>query len=176
VTTSRYLAPVATQAFRLAPRPGESPRSGDGNISEDSYNPAGAAVFSSTPASTKNLRKRLSSSSSIFHAPPSNMSLLLQEDGANSSDFDDRSAASGSILASPTMVLPRIDGSPNRGHRANKSIASVASMATTSPNASMLGSPRSLLLKPEHEMHLGDMDSLDLGRGGPDADEEDWSE
>ncbi|KAJ7786009.1 hypothetical protein B0H16DRAFT_1876110 [Mycena metata] len=176
-TTSRYLAPVATQAFRLAPRPGESPRSGDGNISEDSYNPAGAAaVFSSTPASTKNLRKRLSSSSSIFHAPPSNMSLLLQEDGANSSDFDDRSAASGSILASPTMVLPRIDGSPNRGHRANKSIASVASMATTSPNASMLGSPRSLLLKPEHEMHLGDMDSLDLGRGGPDADEEDWSE
>ncbi|KAJ7042535.1 hypothetical protein C8F04DRAFT_1251963 [Mycena alexandri] len=177
-STSRYLAPVTTQAFRLAPRPGESPRSGDESISEDSYNPATAApVFSSTPASSKNLRKRLSSSSSIFHAPPSNMSLLLQEDGANSSDFDDRSAVSGSILASPTMVLPRIDASSNRAHRANKSITSVGSMATTSPNASMLGSPRSLLLKPEHEMHLGDMDSLDLGRGGPDADEdEDWSE
>ncbi|KAJ7169591.1 hypothetical protein C8R46DRAFT_202530 [Mycena filopes] len=34
-STSRYLAPVATQVFRLAPRPGESPRNGDENISED---------------------------------------------------------------------------------------------------------------------------------------------
>jgi hypothetical protein len=71
------------------------------------------------------------------------------------------------------MVLPRIDSSPTRVHRANQSITSVGSMATTSPNASMLGSPHSLLLRPEHEVHLGDMDSLDLGRTGPD---EDWSE
>ncbi|KAF8213374.1 hypothetical protein K438DRAFT_1803869 [Mycena galopus ATCC 62051] len=151
-SSSRYLAPSITQAFRLAPR-GESPaRSRDGNfssrdgdLSEDS-NP-NHTVFSSTPASSK-LHKRLSSSrmsnsSSIFHAPPSNMSLLLHEDGANSSDFDDKSGASASLLA------------------------------TTSPDASMLGSPRSLLLRPEHEVHLGDMDSLDLGRAGPD---EDWSE
>ncbi|KAJ7275331.1 hypothetical protein B0H12DRAFT_1086792 [Mycena haematopus] len=168
-SSSRYLAPSTAQAFRLAPR-GESPRNRDGNLSEDS-NPNQTAF----PAPSK-LRKRLSSSrmsnsSSIFHAPPSNMSLLLHEDGANSSDFDDKSGASASLLlASPTMVLPRLDASPNRAHRANQSITSVA---TTSPNASMLGSPRSLLLMPEHEVHLGDMDSLDLGRAGPD---EDWSE
>ncbi|KAJ6509243.1 hypothetical protein C8R47DRAFT_1097933 [Mycena vitilis] len=168
VSSSRYLAPSTIQPFRLPHRGGESPRSGDENVSEDSYNAIGPA-FSSTPASSKNVRKRLSSSSSIFPGPPSNMSLLLHEEGAHSSDFDDRSAASGSFLASPTMVLPRLDAS--RVHRANQSITSVA---TTSPSAS-LGSPRSLLLRPEHEVHLGDMDSLDLGRAGPDADE-DWSE
>ncbi|KAJ7783470.1 hypothetical protein DFH07DRAFT_935147 [Mycena maculata] len=172
-SSSRYLAPATTQPFRLGHRGGESPRSGDEEVSEDSYNPA-ASAFASTPASSKHQRRRLSSSSSIFPAPPSNMSLLLHEEGANSSDYDERSGASGSRLASPTMVLPRIDASPERAHRANKSITSVASMATTSPNASMLGSPRSLLLRPEHEVHLGDMDSLDLGRAGPD--EEDWSE
>ncbi|KAJ6574813.1 hypothetical protein B0H19DRAFT_1125871 [Mycena capillaripes] len=171
-SSSRYLAPSTTQAFRLPPRGGESPRSGDENISEDSYNAAPA--FSSTPAPSKTLRKRLSSSSSIFPGPPSNMSLLLHEEGAHSSDFDDRSAVSGSLLlASPTMVLPRLDASPSRVHRANQSITSVASIATTSPSASMLGSPRSLLLRPEHEVHLGDMDSLDLGHAGPD---EEWSE
>ncbi|KAJ6519536.1 hypothetical protein C8R45DRAFT_25375 [Mycena sanguinolenta] len=171
-SSSRYIPPPTTQPFRL-PR-GESPRSRDGNISEDS-NPNQTA-FSSTPASSK-LRKRLSSShmsnsSSVFHAPPSNMSLLLHEDGANSSDFEDKSGASASLLlASPTMVLPRLDASsPMRAHRANQSITS---LTTTSPNTSMLGSPRSLLLRPEHEVHLGDMDSLDLARVGPD---EDWSE
>ncbi|KAJ7130068.1 hypothetical protein C8R43DRAFT_670298 [Mycena crocata] len=165
--SSRYLAPSMTQPFRLAPRGGESPRSASGDVSEESYNPL-AAPPSSTPVSSKNQRRRLSSSSSNFPAPPSNMSLLLEE-GANSSDFDDNSRASGSV--SPTMVLGRIDPSPSRVHRANKSITS---MTTTSANASMLGSPRSLLLRPEHEVHLGDMDSLDLGRVGPD--DEDWSD
>ncbi|KAJ7456698.1 hypothetical protein FB451DRAFT_1276878 [Mycena latifolia] len=168
-SSSRYLT---TQPFRLAPRGRDSPRSGEDDASDDPYVP----VFSSTPASSKKQR-RLSSSSSIFPAPPSNMSMLLHEDGANSSDYDERSGASGSLMASPTMVLPRIDPSPSRAHQhqANKSITSVGSLGTTaSPNASMLGSPRSLLLRPEHEVHLGDMDSLDLGRAG--ADDEGWSE
>ncbi|KAJ7139833.1 hypothetical protein C8R44DRAFT_765542 [Mycena epipterygia] len=172
-SSSRYLAPATTQPFRLAGRRGESPRRSD-EVSEESYNP-GAGAFSSTPASKKQ-RNRLSSSSSIFHAPPSNMSLLLHEEGANSnsSDVDERSASAG---ASPTMVQPRIDASSMRVHRGNKSITSMASMTPTSPNASMLGSPRSLLLRPEHEVHLGDMESLDLGQVGPDADEEEgWSE
>ncbi|KAF7339715.1 DUF2012 domain-containing protein [Mycena sanguinolenta] len=116
-SSSRYIPPTTTQAFRL-PR-GESPgRSWDESISEDS-NPNQTA-FSSTPASSK-LRKRLSSShmsnsSSVFPVPPSNMSLLLHEDGANSSDFDDNSGTSASYLASPTMVLPRLDASsPHAG-------------------------------------------------------------
>ncbi|KAJ7630656.1 hypothetical protein FB45DRAFT_1058624 [Roridomyces roridus] len=154
-SSSRYLSQSMSQPFRLAHR-NDSPRSVEETMLEDS------SVFASPQA-----RRRLSSSSSIFPVPPSNMSLLLHEDGANSSDYDDRSGVSGSFVASPTMVLGRIDVT---SHRANKSIASVA---TTSPNASMLGSPRSLLLRPEHEVHLGDMESLDLGRPGPD---EDWSE
>lgn len=159
-SSSRYLAPAITQPFRLPAR-----GSVEQDLSEDSYS---APHFSSTPA-TKTLRKRLSSeTSSIFPAPPSNMSLLLHEDGANSSDLDDTSM-SASQQASPTMV--RL--APRAMHRNNKSITS---MANTSPNASMLGSPRSLLLRPEHEMHLGDMDSLDLGRTGPDDGDEDWSE
>ncbi|KAJ6627220.1 hypothetical protein B0H10DRAFT_1996115 [Mycena sp. CBHHK59/15] len=169
-SSSRYLASSTTQPFRL-PRGG-----GDEEAEEENSFNAAAPPFSSTPASNKNQRKRLSSSSSIFPAPPSNMSLLLHEDGANSSDFDSGSASA----ASPTMVLPRIEPRASRGgatHRHNKSIASVASGTTTSPNASMLGSPRSLLLRPEHEMHLGDMESLDLGRGdAAAADDEEWSE
>ncbi|KAJ6604352.1 hypothetical protein DFH09DRAFT_1122389 [Mycena vulgaris] len=156
-SSSRYLAPATTQAFRLAPRGRESP--GRGEEPEDLYN-AVAPAFASTPASSRYQGRRLSTSSSIFPAPPSNMSMLLHEDGANSSDYDDRSA---SLLASPTMVLPRFDPSPSRAnqHQANKSITSVGSMGTTSPNASMLGSPRSLLLRPEHEA---------------DPDDEGWSE
>ncbi|KAJ7102215.1 hypothetical protein B0H15DRAFT_984379 [Mycena belliarum] len=167
-SSSRYL--TTTQPFRLSGRGRD-----EEDVSEDSYNAAAAPRFaSSTPASAKNQRRRLSTSSSIFPAPPSNMSMLLHEDGANSSDVEEHSGAS------PTMMLPRAPASPGRGqqHQANRSIASVGSMATTSGNASILGSPRSLLLRPEHEVHLGDMDSLDLGRGGGDGDgdEEEWSE
>ncbi|KAJ7225806.1 hypothetical protein GGX14DRAFT_641147 [Mycena pura] len=157
-SSSRYVAPAPTQPFLLAPRGGESLRDRD---DEDSFNVSAAA--------SRNGRRRLSSSSSNFAAPPSNMSLLLYEDGAHSSDLDERSGAS--MLASPTIVMARFDSSTSRVHRANKSITSMTSMAT-SPNASM-GSPRSLSLRPEHEVHLQDMDSLDLGQAGPD---EDWSE
>ncbi|CAK5264761.1 unnamed protein product [Mycena citricolor] len=158
--------PVSTEAFRRAHRSNESgsrlnesPRSRDGDVSEDSH------YHLAVP------RKRLSSSSSVFPLPPANMSLLLHEDGGTSSDFDERSALSVGIPGSPTLVFPRVSPDPPvRTHRANKSIAS---SVTTDPDASMFGSPRSLSLRPEHEMHLGDMDSLDLLRAGP---EEDWSE
>ncbi|KAF7319921.1 DUF2012 domain-containing protein [Mycena kentingensis (nom. inval.)] len=133
------------------------------------------------PSSSRVRQKRLSTSSSNFGAPPSNMSLLLNEDGANSSDFDDRSM---SVMASPTMVLGRVLGpgpgpgrdreqpSPSRVHRANQSIVSVGSMTTTSPNTSM-GSPRSLLLRACDEHHLEDLenDSLSL-----DLAHEEWPE
>ncbi|KAF7310659.1 DUF2012 domain-containing protein [Mycena chlorophos] len=116
--------------------------------------------FQSSVASRSKSKRRLSSSSSNFAVPPSNMSLLLNEDGANSSDFDERSV---SLLASPTMVFGRVmpvESSPTPVHRANRSITSVA---TTEPNTS-LGSPRSLQLRPCDEDHLDDLEH----------DDEDW--
>jgi hypothetical protein len=40
-------------------------------------------------------------------------------------------------------------------------------------NFSMTGSPGSLHLRPEHEMHLGDMASLDLAMVGGDSGDDD---
>ncbi|CAA7263974.1 unnamed protein product [Cyclocybe aegerita] len=57
------------------------------------------------------------------------------------------------------------------GHKANKSIASAVSISPTTANFSMVtGSPGSLSLRPEHELLLGDMESLDLGVRGLDLE------
>ncbi|KAF7306663.1 DUF2012 domain-containing protein [Mycena indigotica] len=149
-STSKY---VPTQPFRLA---------------EDDSFQSSAATRNTTTTSNSKAKRRLSSSSSNFAAPPSNMSLLLNEDGGNSSDFDERSGTLA--MASPTMVFGRVmtvDSSPTPGHRANRS---VTSMATTEQNTS-IGSPRSLLLRPYDEHHLEDLehDSLDL-------EHEDWED
>ncbi|KAJ7071306.1 hypothetical protein C8F01DRAFT_1109958 [Mycena amicta] len=130
-STSRYVP--AAQPLRLA-----------GDELDRDY------LHSHAPARTKP-KRRLSSSSSNFAVPPSNMSLLLNEDGQHSSDFDDRS---GSVMApgSPTMVFGRAESSPTHAHhRANNS---VTSMATTES----IGSPRSLLLRSCDEHHLEDLE------------------
>ncbi|KAF9566056.1 hypothetical protein CPC08DRAFT_814965 [Agrocybe pediades] len=52
----------------------------------------------------------------------------------------------------------------NSGHALNQSINSTTSISPTTANFSMTtGSPGSLRLRPEHELLLGDMESLDLG-------------
>ena len=52
---------------------------------------------------------------------------------------------------------------------------SVASISPTTVNFSTVtGSPRSLFLRLEHEVHLGDMENLDLGvSDGPVANDDD---
>lgn len=57
------------------------------------------------------------------------------------------------------------------GHQANKSSASAMSISPTTAEFSMVtGSPGSLFLRPEHELLLGDMESLDLGGAVPPID------
>lgn len=75
---------------------------------------------------------------SVFAVPPSNMSMLLQEQPAGS----------------------------------RRSGGSIPSMTTVSAPTDAPGSPRSLFLRPEHELHLGDLGSLDM-RFTEDEDEAD---
>jgi hypothetical protein len=81
--------------------------------------------------------RRPSGSESVFALPPSNMSMLLQEQPAGS-------RRSGSSVSVTTAGAP-----------------------TDAP-----GSPRSLFLRPEHELHLGDMSSLDMRFTEDEADDE----
>ncbi|KAI0085513.1 hypothetical protein BDY19DRAFT_996649 [Irpex rosettiformis] len=90
-------------------------------------------------------QRRYSSSSSVFASLPSNMPMLLQEDG-------------GSFAASPPSPVRQ---SLYSGHYRNAS--SGGNISPTTANFSMVtGSPRSLDLRSEHERLLGDMPSLDL--------------
>jgi hypothetical protein len=78
-------------------------------------------------ATAPSQRESWAETESLFAVPPSNMSMLLQEQPAGSR----RSASSMSVTT--------------------------ASAPTDAP-----GSPRSLFLRPEHELHLGDLGSLDM--------------
>lgn len=123
-------------------------------------------------------RKRSSTSSSVFPVLPSNMSMLLHDDGdandslVNSSFSTYQMQAYGSMPSSPTAVLarPTPNASDSKSRHAPKpSVSSIGSNSSTNPDltvASLPSSPGSLNLKPEHERHLGDMMSVDFSLGG----------
>ncbi|KAG6813887.1 hypothetical protein H0H92_006294 [Tricholoma furcatifolium] len=113
----------------------------------------GSVGFSSTPAAPKH-KRRFSTTSSIFPIPPANMTMLLH---------DEQDAASFDGGLDPSQFSPTISAPLPLHH--GDSIVYNASAGSISPtNFSMTtGSPGSLFLRPEHELHLGDMDSLDLG-------------
>jgi hypothetical protein len=149
-------------------------------------------------STTPSLRRRLSDTSSIFPVPPANMTMLLHEDGTQNVEtgdgnndnsqfhfsFPSQSASaskpiptpqstshshSRSLSRSPPSITYRNFAGP--GHYANKSITSTTSISPTTANFSMAtGSPGSLFLRPEHELLLGDMESLDLGANDVDVD------
>ncbi|KAJ7884354.1 hypothetical protein B0H14DRAFT_3743554 [Mycena olivaceomarginata] len=85
--------------------------------------------------------------SSIFPNLPSNMSLLCC---ANTNGFNDTSSEFPTTVVSPLDVT----------------MGTITSLGPTSLDASMFGTPHSLELSPEHEAHLRDMESLDLGGCG----------
>ncbi|PFH45719.1 hypothetical protein AMATHDRAFT_71187 [Amanita thiersii Skay4041] len=67
--------------------------------------------------------------------------------------------------------------SANRNSTVRMSMTSSASISPTTANFSVVtGSPASLFLRPEHEVHLGDMDtfSLDFGRIEEGDQGDDW--
>ncbi|KAG6821441.1 hypothetical protein H0H93_010165 [Arthromyces matolae] len=121
---------------------------------------AGLSMMSSTPIVSKH-KRRFSTSSSIFPVPPANMTMLLH----------DHDSDTGSLLGSldqSQFSLPMPETPSLRDdtvtHRHNTSLTSAVNISPTTANFSMAtGSPGSLFLRPEHEIHLGDMDSLDLG-------------
>lgn len=92
---------------------------------------------------TARIRKRVSTASSLFPILPSNMSMLMAEDGAD--------VGSSSLLNHQSYQHSRKDSQGDQ------------SMITLSSGP---GSPRSLFLKPEDEDHLVDMDNISFG---PDA-------
>ncbi|KAF9007239.1 hypothetical protein BDQ17DRAFT_1351679, partial [Cyathus striatus] len=113
----------------------------------------------------KMMRRRGSTTSSVFHMPPSNMTMLMNEDP--SPVLEGRSANASEVSAS--------------FHAPSKSVGSSngVSISPTTANFSMVtGSPGSLYLLPDHEAFLGEMESLDLGGVPPDAlemeREDDW--
>lgn len=118
-------------------------------------------------ASGRSLRQRYSTASSIFPIVPNNMSMLMQEDGGSADQSglytsSQPRSRSASPLSSPNLV-PRYIGK-NR-HATQRSVSSVGNISPTTADfsMSMTGSPGSLHLRPEHERHLGDMISFDLG-------------
>lgn len=119
---------------------------------------AGSVVLSSTPGAFKHQR-RFSTTSSVFPVPPPNMTLLLHDQYDQDTEF-----LHGSLDHSQfSTSVP-----PPRTHddtvTPNVSLTSAMSMSPSIANFSMTTeSPGSLFLRPEHELHLGDMDSLDLG-------------
>ena len=154
-------------------------------------NSSGAILPSSSSSSIPSQKRRLSNSSSIFPIPPSNMTLLLHEDatatlgsiaGGNRSSTDhsqygfslpptttfSNSSSSSSQRKTHIRSLSQ-SSSPISYHSfaanvPNTSITSVGSISPSTANFSMVtGSPGSLFLRPEHEILLGDMESLDLG-------------
>ena len=144
-------------------------------------------------ASPSSKKRRLSNSSSIFPIPASNMTLLLHEDvtstlgsiaSCRSSTGTDHSQY-GFSLPPPCAAASSTSSQRIKAHVRSVSHSppvsylnftgnippnsSVISVGSISPSM-ITGSPGSLFLRPEHEILLGDMESLDLGVRGDDGD------
>lgn len=115
-----------------------------------------------TSSQASSRRRRWSNTSSIFPAPPNNMTMLIHEDGASSEHtvaFSTRSASPSSLHTS-RLPAAQTHGS-YAGHYRTSSFG--GNISPTTANFSMItGSPGSLNLRPEHERLLGDMPTLDL--------------
>ena len=132
----------------------------DDTLQGDLVNP----ISSSTPA--KAHRRRLSTASSVMPALPANMTMLLHDHG-----YDDDIAPFGanftadfdSFRAPAPREMPAATG---RGyeHSAKPSLGSNMSHTTTTDiSMTSTASAQSFFLRPEHEVYLDDLKSLDLG-------------
>ncbi|KAL4070065.1 hypothetical protein V8B97DRAFT_523459 [Scleroderma yunnanense] len=138
----------------------------DLNIHNRQPSPSRSPAFLDTLPRSSNQR-RASTASSIFPSVPNNMSLLMLEEAVH-----DRALSSTSVSPpSSNRGLPkRLNGSSTMsGHSSQQSLVSVpVSIGNISPATAdfsmteVPGSPTSLQLRPEHELHLGDMASLSL--------------
>ncbi|KAI6147754.1 hypothetical protein BKA82DRAFT_4143899 [Pisolithus tinctorius] len=117
-----------------------------------------SAFLDTLPRSTG--QRRASIASSIFPTLPNNMSLLMLEEAMH-----DHGALSSTSVSppSPSRLPKRLNGSVLNGQHVSTSIPTPATPATTDFSMTEVpGSPTSLQLRPEHELHLGDMANLSL--------------
>ncbi|XP_006464174.1 hypothetical protein AGABI2DRAFT_120951 [Agaricus bisporus var. bisporus H97] len=151
--------------------------------------PVLSPTISSTPSQSTVHKRRPSTSSSIFPVPPPNMTMLLDDESAmfpfsgskrNSADISSLhsfklppSGANGSSVL--PINLSRREGLHTTSNSLSTSFMSSNMSISPTENLSMItsgtGSPGSLLLKPEHEMMLDEMESLDLNRYREEAGE-----
>jgi hypothetical protein len=116
------------------------------------------------PLRLKPARQRASVASSTFPIIPSNMSMIMQEHGDISNSFTRQQDSPPSPTIAAIEVGKRSIGKGSvRTHRRNAGSMSSGSLSFVLTESDRAGSPGSLLLRPEHEVHLEDMDSLDLG-------------
>ncbi|KAJ8073600.1 hypothetical protein PM082_011878 [Marasmius tenuissimus] len=180
--TGAVIASPLRQGIRAASPP--SPPSPP-TATKDSFDPEVTGAFikddinsnkkvlasTSTPAASHRRSRRFSTaSSSIFPALPANMTMLNEENLAGNVDAGGYLSQSESdTSASHVKSIP---WSMKGDHTRDTSILSISNFSMTT------GSPGSLRLRPEHEVHLGDMDSLNLGAGTPlsggSEDDGDW--
>lgn len=145
----------------------------------------------SSPVSSK--KRRLSNSSSLFPIPPSDMTLLLHEDVTSTvlgyvggdhsqhgfsipppttSSFHDSTSTSRQKTTQSSLPISYANFVSNIPPNSSVT-SSVGSISPSTADFSInTGSPGSLSLRPEHELLLGDMESLDLGVGNGDGDGE----
>ncbi|KAL5496107.1 hypothetical protein ACEPAH_3024 [Sanghuangporus vaninii] len=118
-------------------------------------------------------RTRASTTSSVFPVFPSNMSMLLHDDGSDSYSnpsgglallqSNAYASSAGSPAASPTLNVNRLmTSSSNPIEKSRHATTLSLSSIEMSMLSSLPGSPKSLKLKPEHEKHLCDLKSLDF--------------
>lgn len=139
-------------------------------------------TISSTPSQSTVRNRRPSTSSSIFPVPPPNMTMLLDDESAifHLSSSRRNSAEINSLHsfklppsgANGSSVLPIHPSRREELHTTNSLLSS--NMSISPENLSMItsgtGSPGSLFLRPEHEMMLEEMESLDLSRYRDEAE------
>ncbi|RDB18214.1 hypothetical protein Hypma_000455 [Hypsizygus marmoreus] len=161
----------------------------------DLDDPLSGPLSSSTPAAVSKIaharRRRPSTTSSIFPVPPPNMTMLLHDhehedddddddtDGSftmnmNSKRFTGTKSASGAHSNGAASTGGR--GTSASGHAHTSSVKSISPTTASFSMSMATGSPSSLFLKPEHEVHLGDMESLDLGRRRSEDEDDEWGE
>ncbi|KAF4568620.1 hypothetical protein EYR36_010632 [Pleurotus pulmonarius] len=150
---------------------------GQGSVSDSG---SGKAMPPPPPPSMKGKpqhRRRSSTTSSVFPNPPPGMAMLTRDPQSDDPDFAALASFSMTPSRPPSFASsnPRPIGSKNaRTHSHHKrSQSSVGNVSPTTANFSMTGSPGSLNLRPEDELHLRDMDIMSLNLRIASGDESD---
>ncbi|KDQ23579.1 hypothetical protein PLEOSDRAFT_1108071 [Pleurotus ostreatus PC15] len=122
-------------------------------------------------------RRRSSTTSSVFPNPPPGMAMLTLDPQSDDPDFAALASFSMTPSRPPSFASsnPRPIGSKNARAQSHhkRSQSSVGNVSPTTANFSMTGSPGSLNLRPEDELHLKDMDIMSLNLRIASGDESD---